>query len=1042
MMLHHLRAQDKASLSVIVLLSIFLFFVGIVSDSSKIKDTPSPVKGVLDLKKWNLEENGRVSLSGEWTFYFSSSKPREGLSSLTPACGEHLCVPELWNRYSLEDNPFRYVAYKLKVQMDAVPSSLIGMRIPAMPVPYQVMADGLTLVDNGEEFDHKERAIEAYSSRTVYFKPASSQFDIIMQVSNGLLAGGKSGSPIELGGRVEMASLRDRELAGAMFFMGIAIMLGLYSIAVYLYRRVRRAHLYFGIICLLVAIRLLVADQLFVQQLIPQMTNQHIMLLEYLTYYGGITFAVQYMRHLFPSEFHAVAVKTLTVIGFCFSLSLLLFPAAIYTKGLPLFQGFTLIICVYFVYGLILAVCRRKDGACLQLYGIILVLAGFLHDYLLQKVNVPIDRQVLTIVTLILLLIQVAELARHHSGAGQMMDRRDERQDCSDRQKDEYLMMHASQELQLPLQGIINISQSILDGQSSRLTEEQLHGIQLILSVSGRLSKQVNDLLDFVNLKKQSLDLQIISLDVKAVIESHLPVFMRLAGHKPIVFKADFPEALPRISADEARLLQIVYNLVTNAIKFTEQGYVMIRAREEEGFVRIIVRDTGIEFEDSDGSNIHMEPSCQAEKLAGGAGLSYSVMKLLVELHGGELSIRSIVGEGSECSFTVPISAEQDEDAFLSLGQHEDNGQWLAVEHMAAVQPVIENGLKGNAPVILTVDDDLLSQQTVRQILQHERYRIIFAFNAHEALRYLNESNFIDLVLLDITIPGMSAYELIRQIRDKYSTSELPIVLVTAKKEQEDLLAGSASGANDFLIKPYFANELRARVKTLLDLKRSNDAAAASETAFLQAQIKPHFLYNTLNTILALSLDEPQQAHDVLTRLSQYLQRSFAFNDKSRYVSLSDEMELVKSYLYIERVRYGERLSITYQIDEALNLPIPPFIIQPLVENAVRHGVMKRKEGGNVTISIRAIGEEIMIMVRDDGVGIDPSRMATLLDENPDGRRGLALVNIHRRLLQEYGRGIELKSEPGAGTQIIIWLPESKGTAEGVEIKGELRRWM
>ncbi|GGG52355.1 hybrid sensor histidine kinase/response regulator [Paenibacillus radicis (ex Gao et al. 2016)] len=1041
MMLHHLRAQDKASLSVIVLLSIFLFFVGIVSDSSKIKDTPSPVKGFLDLKEWDLEQDGRVPLSGEWTFYFSSSKPHEVFLSPTPACGEHLCVPELWNRYSFEVNPFRYVTYELKVQMDAVPSPLIGLRIPAMPVPYQVMADGMTLVDNGEEFDHKERAIAAYSSRTVYFKPASEQFDIIMQVSNGLLVGGKAGSPIELGGKVEMASLRDRELAGIMFFMGIAMMLGLYSITVYFYRRVQRAHLYFGIICLLVAIRLLVADQLFVQQLFPQVTNQIIMLLEYITYYAGITFAVLFMKHLFPGEFNALAVRALTITGSCFSLSLLVLPAAVYTKGLPLFQGITLIICVYFAYGLILAVCRRKDGACLQLYGIILILVGFLHDYLLQKVDVPIDRPILTIVTLILLLIQAAELARRHSEAYKTLDREDEQQHSSNCQKDDYLM-HASQELQLPLQGIINISQSILDGQSSRMTDEQLRGIQLILSISGRLSTQINDLLDFINLKNETLNLQIISLDVKAVIESHLPIFLRLVGHKPIILKTDFPEALPRVAADEARLLQIVYNLVTNAIQFTEQGQILILAREEEGFVRIVIRDTGIPLEESDLSGASLEPCCQPEQMDEGGGLGFTVMKLLVELHGGELSIRSIVGEGSESSFTLPISAEQDEAAYLFTDLHEDNSQLLAVERVNAVQPVIEDRWNGNAPVILTVDDDLLSQQTVRQILQNERYRLVFAFNAHEALRYLNESNFIDLVLLDVTISGMSAYELIRHIRDKYSTRELPIVLVTAKKEQEDLLAGYASGANDFLIKPYFANELRARVKTLLDLKRSNDAAAASETAFLQAQIKPHFLYNTLNTILALSLDEPQQAHDVLTRLSQYLQRSFAFNDKSRYVSLSDEMELVKSYLYIERVRYGERLSITYQIDEALNLPIPPFIIQPLVENAVRHGVMKRKEGGNVTISIRAMGEEIMIMVRDDGVGIDPSRMATLLDESPGGQRGLALVNIHRRLLQEYGRGIELKSEPGAGTQIIIWLPESKGNAEGVEIKGDLRRWM
>jgi sensor histidine kinase YesM len=235
---------------------------------------------------------------------------------------------------------------------------------------------------------------------------------------------------------------------------------------------------------------------------------------------------------------------------------------------------------------------------------------------------------------------------------------------------------------------------------------------------------------------------------------------------------------------------------------------------------------------------------------------------------------------------------------------------------------------------------------------------------------------------------------------------------------------GFEAGANDFLTKPFHPHELRARARTLLEMKRSAEDAVRSEMAFLQAQIKPHFLYNALNTIVSFSLDEPQTAHDLLLDLGRYLRGSFDFKNRQRLVPLRKELELTEAYLAIERARFGSRLRVRYEVESGVICQLPPTTLQPLVENAVRHGVTRKEEGGTVTVAVRTEGTEVAISVEDDGAGMSEEARTKLAGGiEGEGGGGVGLRNIHQRLLRLYGRGLEIKSEAGSGTKVTFRIP-------------------
>ena len=217
----------------------------------------------------------------------------------------------------------------------------------------------------------------------------------------------------------------------------------------------------------------------------------------------------------------------------------------------------------------------------------------------------------------------------------------------------------------------------------------------------------------------------------------------------------------------------------------------------------------------------------------------------------------------------------------------------------------------------------------------------------------------------------------------------------------------------------------RASVVLINDKKFKQEKIDALESELLQSQIsimlsqiRPHFLYNALVAIQELCLIDPQTASEAVAEFSIYLRGNLDSLSIKTPIPFEKELLHVKTYLSLEKKRFDDRLNIVYDIG-ASDFSIPVLTLQPIVENAVRHGVTKRDEGGSVTISTNETETDAVITVTDDGVGFDSSRVPKL-----DGRAHVGIENVRSRLVSMCGGTLLIQSEPGVGTVAVITIPK------------------
>ncbi len=201
-------------------------------------------------------------------------------------------------------------------------------------------------------------------------------------------------------------------------------------------------------------------------------------------------------------------------------------------------------------------------------------------------------------------------------------------------------------------------------------------------------------------------------------------------------------------------------------------------------------------------------------------------------------------------------------------------------------------------------------------------------------------------------------------------------------------------------------------------------ATARAELKALHAQINPHFIFNSLNTIRYFVRTEPDKARDLLLSLSEVFQRSLRSGE---FISLREELAYVEAYLALEKARLDERLSVQWLIpdERVLALEVPTLILQPLVENAIIHGLSPKQDGGHLTITIESWDAELVMQVRDDGMGFEAKDWREAKPKGDKERASIGLTNIDSRLRLLYGETYRLKleSELGFGTRVQIKLP-------------------
>ncbi len=221
----------------------------------------------------------------------------------------------------------------------------------------------------------------------------------------------------------------------------------------------------------------------------------------------------------------------------------------------------------------------------------------------------------------------------------------------------------------------------------------------------------------------------------------------------------------------------------------------------------------------------------------------------------------------------------------------------------------------------------------------------------------------------------------------------------------------------------------------LAELDRQAQLVTKAELDALQAQINPHFLFNTLNTIIMFSRTNPETARRLLIRLASFFR--YALKRHGHFNSIKEEIEYLNTYLVLEKARFRDKLKIIREIDEEIyDCKVPVLTIQPLVENAVKHGIHPKQGQGTVLVKGYIENDHVIFEIKDDGVGIPPEKMPHILKPGYGSGNGVGLSNVHERLKGLFGddHGLIIQSTPDEGTSIIVRVPLACDSDEKEEV--------
>ncbi|RJX74465.1 response regulator [Vibrio sinensis] len=498
--------------------------------------------------------------------------------------------------------------------------------------------------------------------------------------------------------------------------------------------------------------------------------------------------------------------------------------------------------------------------------------------------------------------------------------------------KDEFLAT-TSHELRTPLHGMIGIAEALISGANGPITAEHKYQLNIIINSGQRLTTLVDDLLDYHKMRYGNLDIDTRAVNISNATRLVLELSSHLLGNKPVRIINQIPNEPVWAVADPQRLEQVLYNLIGNAIKYTSEGKVVISANIADDHVRIQVVDTGQGIPAEQLEHI-FEPLIQAggdaSRYHQGAGLGLTISRQLIELMNGSLYVSSQPMVGTTFSFTLPIA----DPALVEQANHTESPHFKAPD-LNSLELVDSSALPENpdGPLLLIVDDEPVNLRVLDSFLRIEGYRVLTAKDGNEALQLVEDSK-PELLLLDIMMPGMSGYDVCKELRQSYNHAELPIIMLTALNQTDDRLRGFDVGANDYLSKPFNKHELAARISTHLNASQAEQRRV--ENQHLKQELKQRAMIeaNLLETQGRL-LEQLESAPEAIICIRDDNRVGFAneaalrlFKRSAEQLKRSNAEEIIApKYLSVEQDHYCGHVDI--YIDDIRHHPSADILKLP-----------------------------------------------------------------------------------------------------------------
>jgi signal transduction histidine kinase len=587
-----------------------------------------------------------------------------------------------------------------------------------------------------------------------------------------------------------------------------------------------------------------------------------------------------------------------------------------------------------------------------------------------------------------------------------------------------------------------------------------------------RLLKLVNTLLDFSRIEAGRMEALYEPADLAALTAELASVFRSAVERAGLRLTVDCPPLPEPVWVDRAMWEKIVLNLLSNAFKFTLEGEISVRLAALGERVELTVADTGVGIPPQEVSHVferfrrvRMDRARSHE----GTGIGLSLVQELVHFHGGEVRVESGLGRGTTFTVSIPsgtahLPADRlgearslDTTALGALPYVEEVLRWLPDAPSGPLEPVRPVPTEGR---ILLADDNADIRDYVRRLLG-ERWSVQAVADGAAAVAAVLR-NPPDLVVADVMMPRLDGFELLRILREDPRTRELPVILLSARAGEEARVEGLAAGADDYLVKPFSARELVARVGALLAASRvrrevAEHERAARHEAEAAARAKDEFLAmlshelrnplgalgNAAHALETLELQDERERRlvHVIARQSRHLTRLLDdLLDIARLTAgkISLRRERVDLAAVIERCRRtleDRRRTGDHRLEiDAASVWVDgdPARLEQVVANLLENAVKYTPAGGSICVWLSAEGDEAVLRIEDTGRGIAPETLSRIFDlfvqgasalDRSEGGLGIGLTLV-RRIVEMHGGRVEAESGgEGSGSTFTVRLP-------------------
>ncbi len=822
-------------------------------------ESPEIEAGLLDLRDWDFGRSASIELQGRWAFYRNQllSHPDESRSGQPDGFVQ---VPRAWNAQSVAGTAIEAQGahtYVLRLQLPpdlAQPTLYIRDQKSA----YRVYVDGQLVAFSGTVGPDAASTLPFYLPQVVELPLGRSSSGanelrtlvLAIQVANFHDRNGGLFFPLRLGSEEHIRSWRERRLVLDIFMLGTLSIFGLYHLGLFAMRPQERTTLFFGAICLDVALRMLLTGERYIMQIFPGWSFETLYRIEFFTFFVAIPLFATFVAGLFPDQFSRRVLRAIQILGSLACLSLLGLPTGLLTYSAVLFQIITLIVGVFVIGVGVLAARRSAKGARSFLIGWAVLLLTVLNDIL--RSNGILQTPFLSPAGLFFFIFaQASILAARFHGAFNELDSvsrelrralvekrkvdelRSERDaaEKASRAKSEFLA-NMSHEIRTPMNSILGMADLLADDPA---LEERTRYVGIIQRSGETLLALLGDILDLARVEAGRLEMEETPVHLRDTLRALVEMMETQAAQKGLSLSFQIEDDVPEyIAADVTRLRQILVNLIGNAIKFTDRGSVALHvlrvatrhegpaAASDPGQLEFAVSDTGRGIPGERIASI-FDAFTQADnsttRLYGGSGLGLAICQRLVELMGGDIGVESEPELGSRFYFRIPCRLVPPDE--LNALERKDTGAEGASRAAKATLPPLS---------ILVAEDNPDNQALLFAFLAGHPVQIDVADDGAVAIEKYQNGRY-DVILMDMQMPRVDGYAATQRIREIEATESdrppnghgrIPIIALTAHAMPDEIRSMMAAGCDAHLAKPL--------QRKLLLQSLANIAAARSAT--------------------------------------------------------------------------------------------------------------------------------------------------------------------------------------------------------------------